>query len=41
MSGMRKRKNRDKNDYQDRFEGGGGEKRPFTRFVFIVICSMA
>lgn len=23
MSGMRKRKNRDKNDYQDRLGGGG------------------
>ena len=25
MSGMRKRKNRDKNDYQDRFGGVGGK----------------
>ena len=30
MSGMRKRKNRDKNDYQDRF--GGGVKMPFNLF---------
>lgn len=30
MSGMRKRKNRDKNDYQDRFEGG--VKMPFNLF---------